>query len=107
MGKVCSKCKQDKPLEEFAKWSQGKDGKNCYCRVCIRELRKLRNNKLAEKELLPTLSSKVCHECKQEKVIEEFYRISDRRNGSSYCKDCCSKLRKSHEYKERDKIHVC
>lgn len=34
--KYCSKCDTTKPVEEFGKWSQGKDGLKHYCKECCR-----------------------------------------------------------------------
>jgi hypothetical protein len=31
---------------------------------------------------------KICSKCKEEKSISEFYQKSDRKNGSSQCKNC-------------------
>ncbi len=32
--KICSKCKQEKNLEEFRNQKKGKFGKKNYCRIC-------------------------------------------------------------------------
>ena len=34
--KVCTKCKEEKPLEEFGKDKRAKDGKNSSCKACER-----------------------------------------------------------------------
>lgn len=34
--KICTKCKEDKPLEKFAKHKR-KPGKSSWCKACIRE----------------------------------------------------------------------
>ena len=42
MTKVCSKCKQEKPYEEFYKQSKNKDGLKYRCSVCDREDSRIR-----------------------------------------------------------------
>jgi NAD-dependent SIR2 family protein deacetylase len=32
--KVCSKCKEEKPLEAFSKYSRSSDGHKGYCKSC-------------------------------------------------------------------------
>jgi hypothetical protein len=34
--KVCSKCKQEKPLTEFYAYKSSADGKQAYCKACSR-----------------------------------------------------------------------
>jgi len=36
MGKTCTKCKEHKPLNEFSKQVDGKDGIRPYCRYCAK-----------------------------------------------------------------------
>ena len=36
--KVCSRCRQEKSVEEFAKKKQSKDGLQYMCKDCMREL---------------------------------------------------------------------
>lgn len=38
--KVCSICKQEKPLEEFYRHSSTKDGRTSYCSCCGRKLKR-------------------------------------------------------------------
>lgn len=39
MYKVCSKCKQELPIEFFGKSSSSKDGYYCYCKDCAKKYR--------------------------------------------------------------------
>lgn len=32
--KLCPKCQQTKPVEEFHRLTKSKDGYQCYCKVC-------------------------------------------------------------------------
>jgi 5-methylcytosine-specific restriction endonuclease McrA len=36
--KVCARCKKPKPFDDFGNLSRSKDGKHCYCKLCISEL---------------------------------------------------------------------
>ena len=33
--KICTRCKVDKPLDEFNKWARGKDGYQPACKACM------------------------------------------------------------------------
>jgi hypothetical protein len=35
--KVCAKCKQEKPVDSFYRYSRSKDGYQSYCKVCTKE----------------------------------------------------------------------
>lgn len=37
MTKICSKCKQEKDIEQFCKHKNNKDGRSTYCRECQRQ----------------------------------------------------------------------
>ena len=39
--KTCVKCKQNKPYDEFHKYSLSKDGKHYYCKICKCESERL------------------------------------------------------------------
>jgi hypothetical protein len=43
--KTCSKCKQEKPLDEFGKQTRSKSGYRSWCKVCHREDGKTRPRK--------------------------------------------------------------
>jgi hypothetical protein len=36
--KTCAKCREQKPLDQFGKWSLRPDGKHIYCRDCTRQI---------------------------------------------------------------------
>lgn len=38
--KACSRCKKAKPLDQFNKESRKKDGRNIYCKVCMKVIRR-------------------------------------------------------------------
>lgn len=48
--KICSKCKQEKPLEEFHKCSTSVDGLQYVCKECISAYNKLRHEEKMKKK---------------------------------------------------------
>lgn len=38
MNKICTKCKKEKPIEEFSKQQRGLYGRKAYCRQCSSQL---------------------------------------------------------------------
>ena len=49
--KKCAKCKNDKPLSSFSISSGRKDGRYCYCRDCVKPIRRERYLRKKQKEL--------------------------------------------------------
>jgi hypothetical protein len=47
--KICSKCKCEKMLDEFGLHKRNKDGKNIYCKLCIKIITKKYNDNNKEK----------------------------------------------------------
>ena len=45
--KICSKCKLEKPIEEFAKRQTSSDGRYCWCRKCCAEHKRLNRATIA------------------------------------------------------------
>lgn len=82
--KTCTKCGEEKPLEEFSKNRKSKDGLRCRCKDCEKQpqhLKKLVNH-------YPVASTK-CSKCGKKKDAAEFYVAPTMKSGlSSYCKKC-------------------
>jgi hypothetical protein len=38
--KICMRCKLEKSYTEFYKRSNVKDGRQCYCKICVAEIAK-------------------------------------------------------------------
>lgn len=45
-GKVCSKCRDWKPVDDFAKFAGSSDGRQGYCKPCMRSYNKVSNKEL-------------------------------------------------------------
>lgn len=75
--KVCSKCKQEKPLSEFWKHKQCKGGYNTHCKKCVRKY---------QREYYKTHS-------KQEMARTTKYRNKNRERCNSYTRNYYAKQR--------------
>lgn len=49
--KICTKCKQSKPLLEFGRQSASKDGYKYYCKICISQTMQQRYNDIRPKQI--------------------------------------------------------
>lgn len=103
--KVCNRCHRQLPLTEFHRNHTRKDGYQCQCKDCQRELSQdlysRRKAKFAEAEAedpQPPKTTKVCAQCGRELPIENFGANKRATDGhKSYCRDCenenCRKYR--------------
>ena len=99
-GKVCSKCGVWKPLEEYHKNKNYKDGRQSKCKEC-------RNKPPKETRE----GMKKCTKCKQWKPLEEYYKHKGGKDGrKSQCKKCKKEYKKQYyknhaeHIKEREKV---
>ena len=99
--KRCPRCKEEKPLDQFNVAKRNKDGRQCYCRPCARELvRKSearRKAGLIVKREVPD-GHKFCPSCETVKPFDEFHEVKGKPN--AYCKPCLYEKQK--EYRERN-----
>lgn len=85
--KTCSKCKLQKPLDQYNKESRNKDGKRTYCKDCERPIRELEKKRVIENRV--TLTHKECSLCKNTLPANMFGKNIGRRSGlSESCKPC-------------------
>lgn len=94
--KVCNRCHRELPITEFHRNHTRKDGYQCQCKECQKELAQAMYKKREEKKKaeaaehpveVPT--TKVCAKCKRELPVEMFGHTPKNKNGlKSYCKDC-------------------
>jgi hypothetical protein len=99
-GKVCSKCKQWKPLEEYHKKKTSKDGRRSHCKECTNKT-SIRKPRVEIKE-----GMKKCIQCGAWKPLDEFNKDKKHKDGRrSECKECTKKYIKrcSEVYKEKRK----
>lgn len=90
--KVCSKCKQEKRVEEYHVDSRQCDGRASQCKECINSHKLAYRLANKEKNILVDKSGvKICSKCKVEKPATEFSINRCMSDGlACYCKDCIS-----------------
>lgn len=82
MMRVCKKCGEEKPIEEFLKKSGGGDPYQHRCKKC-------RN---AGRLVYIETGMRICRKCGEEKLVEDFVKRKNCRQGrSSTCKVCSNK----------------
>lgn len=100
--KVCNRCHRELPITEFHRNHTRKDGYQCQCKECQRELDHAMYVKREEakqtQEPTETPTTKVCAKCHRELPVENFGHSPKNKNGlKSYCKECenenCRKYR--------------
>ena len=94
--KICSKCKQELPIEKFSKNNCNNDGYETQCKRCKqKQLEKYIEQK--KNEVKPCIKYKICSKCKQNLLIENFNKNIISKDGyNNWCKTC---------QKEYDKIY--
>ena len=111
--KRCGDCGETKPVSEFWRWSQSKDGYSVYCGPCG----SVRNAQYAaarrERRGLPPAVPRVkppevpegmkwCRDCGEVKQLEEFVLSKSAPSGrGSYCKPC----QNARTYESRQRLH--
>lgn len=91
--KECNRCHRVLPITEFHRNHTRKDGYQCQCKDCQRELAHLMYVKREEakqtEQPLEVPTTKVCAKCGRELPVENFGHTKKNKNGlKSYCKDC-------------------
>lgn len=85
MSKICTKCKVDKPLENFNRSGGSKDGHTYWCRSCAKEYNDSRPPKYYE----VSVEEKTRSTCGEVKASCDFYKHRGRSDGlSSSCREC-------------------
>lgn len=99
--KRCPRCEEEKPLDQFNIAKRNKDGLQCYCRPCAREMvRKSearRKAGLIIKREVPD-GHKFCPSCETAKPFDAFHEVKGKPN--AYCKPCLYEKQKG--YRERN-----
>ena len=100
--KRCSKCGIEKPLTEFSKAKNGKNGLQSSCKECDAKKAKALHEKNKAREVIDIPEFKTCPGCKTEKPNSFFYKRTSKEDGLDYyCKDCTVKASKA--YYEKNK----
>lgn len=98
--KTCCRCKDTKPLSEFTKDKQRKDGLRLYCRACVKveySARDKAHRRMVDtarraqrrKDGFNTPAEKRCGGCKQVLPASSFYISASTNSGLAHlCKSC-------------------
>lgn len=97
--KICTKCKQELPIDSFAKSASNiKDGHANYCKSCRKayEKERIANFTAYHKKFgIDTLTTKHCNFCDRDLPASCFQKHSCKPDGlASECKECRSKRRR-------------
>lgn len=101
--KKCTKCGQNKQLEEYHKRVCSPDGHTSLCKKCRNESQQKYNKAISEKRVKYLLEGKTegplvkqCCRCQQEKVLDCFNKKSASLDGRvSICKECHNEKQKA------------
>ena len=106
--KICSKCKQSKPLTDYYKDRTNSSGLESYCKSC-RSIKSKhyydKNKQINANRIFTENDIRTCSTCKQQKLYTEFNKcISDKSGLESYCKDCRANDHKEYFRKQFSKV---
>lgn len=74
---ICTKCNDDKDVDEFGNDKTRPSGKFPWCKSCTKRHRTRYNND-------PTETTKTCGKCKKQKHPEEFYKNRAQKTGLNH-----------------------
>ncbi len=89
MTKTCGKCNETKQLNDFGTFKRAKDGKQSWCKSCMKQVMRERYERIASQKPLEAPQSKVCLGCKRELPVSQFgARRASLDHLQQYCKPC-------------------
>lgn len=96
--KICSKCNQEKTIDEFVKDKSKKDGTRNYCKECNNLQRRKTPIKPKAKD-----GFKICTKCNKELRLTDFNirTVNGEKTHFSWCKQC------EQEYNNNRYVHTC
>jgi hypothetical protein len=92
--KICSKCKEEKVVEEFGKKKANKDGRSYWCKKCAFVVDRAWKEEIKRQNMLnfPSHTTLKCSICKKEKLVKYFCKNFYAKSGyKSSCKKCANK----------------
>lgn len=98
--RICSKCKTEKPENEFARDGRKKSGFSSHCLACVGQKNAAYLRANAGREYIPVPEEKHCTQCDLTKPSSEFGKDRTRPDGLlSACKLCARARRQRYLYK--------
>ena len=98
--KRCSKCKVVAPFDYFFNHKKSKLGKTSWCKECYKIYNENKSNPDQTDNLKEEITLKKCIKCKETKLLNEFHRDSQSKDGyRNYCRDCQRIMRRKYTIK--------
>ena len=96
--KTCTRCHQEKPLEEFYNSSSSRDGKKSWCRSChcddTRQYAKAHPDMVRRTRIKADRKRETCVDCGRSK------RVAERTTNGPICRSCYGK-------RHKEQCHLC
>lgn len=87
--KKCSQCNETKSMDDFGTFKRSRDGKQAWCRPCMKQALADRYKRIASQEPQKGHTSKFCLECKRDLPLSQFgVRKASLDHLNQYCKPC-------------------
>lgn len=125
--RVCTKCNEEKPMDQFGNATKGRYGKKSVCKVCEKEyirqnwdklgpyyLQKTRERRAKEKAARPAFVGpvmdgymKMCCRCRTAFDLSMFQKMTSARDGlQKQCKPCRSEIASEYGFRNRDAVNA-
>lgn len=101
MEKRCSRCREIKTLDEFGKYTNSKDGRHYYCRLCSRIIANEKYSQKPSTVAVNTRTVKSCSRCREAKTLEEFGNHRKMKDGKHYYCKCCMNAIQKEKYAKK------
>lgn len=102
--KRCTKCGGEKPVSEFYKNKQAKDGLSLQCKGCAKSYYK--GTVKTNKDIAKKPDTKRCSKCGREKPVSDFTKNCSSKDGFySSCKDCKQQFERTYKKLYRKELH--
>lgn len=79
--KQCKRCFTIKTLDNFHSHKKTRDGRQSYCKDCVKDMNRERYYDIRNSPKIPALNQKTCNSCKQRKPISQFGKNSGKLDG--------------------------
>lgn len=108
MMRVCKKCGEEKPIEEFAIGRDCKDGRRFTCKICMNKSRlKPLSQKIIDRIDLFRRGLKICCICKEIKPLYDFYPREITADGlETNCKKCSNIISQKYKNDNKEKCRI-
>lgn len=104
--RICSKCGEEKNIDEFYKKCSGRNGYSAQCKVCTLNEQRDKRIKMKISHDYTITGTKFCSKCGEEKDLNEFNKCSRAKDGYEWnCRSCRSLQMQEYRNKNRDALN--